>query len=126
MSNILSTEQLENISNDITTSTNTTPPKRGRGRPAKYAKEEREEKYKENTKKWVTEHKEYYKDSRKQYYVMNSNDIQQNKKEYYERSSYALRLLNDIWKSPELVEFKSDDLKYKIQNLIENKRIIIS
>ena len=102
------------------------PVKRGRGRPAKYAKEEREQKYKESTKKWLSEHKEYYKDTRKQYYDTNTDDIQKNKKEYYERSAYALRLLNDIWNHPDLIEFKSEDIKYKIQNLIEHKKIIIS
>ena len=109
-----------------TKDTSDTPVKKPRGRPAKYSPEERKERYKEATKQWLTENKDYYRDSRKQYYDKHTENIQQNKKEYYERSAYALRLLSDIWSHPDLIEIKSEDIRNKIQNLIEHKRIVIS
>ena len=49
--------------------------KRGRGRPAKYAKEEREQKYKESKEKWIQEHKEHIKVQRKEYYLDNYDNL---------------------------------------------------
>jgi hypothetical protein len=125
MSNILSTDQLENISNDITTSTNTTPPKRGRGRPAKYAKEEREEKYKEARDQWFINHRDEYNESRKEYYKNNSQKLNLQSKEYMDRARYALSILDEIWKHQEWIEIKHEHLKEKIQCLIEHKKILI-
>jgi hypothetical protein len=101
-------------------------PKRGRGRPAKYSPEEREQKYKDASKLWKQDHKEYYKESQKQYYDQHSDTLCQNKKDHYERSTYALRLLNDIWSQTELVNYMSEDLRTKVENLVQHKRIILS
>ena len=99
-----------NTNNDtIESMTEETPqPKRGRGRPAKYAKEEREQKYKEARVQWNKDH----------------NDIKnKSNTEYLERSRFAYRLLCDMWAKR---QFDSIEHEYKhiIQELVENKKIL--
>jgi hypothetical protein len=122
----MTTQKIEPIINDSSLLDATTPPKRSRGRPAKYTKEEREDKYKEASKVWKQEHKEYYKETQKQYYEQHSDVLCQNKKDNYERSVYALRLLNDVYNQSELISHFPDDLREKIENLVQRKRIILS
>ena len=83
-------------------------PKRGRGRPAKYAKEEREQKYKELSKQWSKEHKE---------------ERVQSSSEYQERARFAYKLLCEIW-NDDMIELKSEHHKNLIKNLVENKKIL--
>ena len=99
------------------------PIKRGRGRPAKYSPEEREQKYRESIDKWREDHKEKHKNNQKRYYEQHSEQLIKQKKDYYEISAYALRLLNDMWSNPDLIEIKSEDLRNKLENLIKHKRI---
>jgi hypothetical protein len=82
--------------------------KRGRGRPAKYAPEEREQKYKNASKIWKQEH----------------ND-RQNKlnTEYLDRSRFAYRLLCDMWNKQQL-DLVTPEYKHIIQQLVENKNIL--
>ena len=93
---------------DSITETNVeTPVKRPRGRPSKYAPEERKDKYKEASKLW---HRESYD---KQFECV---------KNYQDRSRFALKILNDLW-SENLIDIKSDKYKIIVQNLVEHKKI---
>ncbi len=96
------------MSSSIDTSEENTPTKRGRGRPAKYAKEEREQKYKEARVQWNKDHND----------IKNKSNI-----EYLERSRFAYRLLCDMWDKR---QFDSIENEYKhiIQELVENKKIL--
>ena len=82
--------------------------KKPRGRPAKYAKEEREQKYKELSKQWSKEHKE---------------ERVQSSSEYQERARFAYKLLCEIW-NDDMMELKSEHHKNLIKNLVENKKIL--
>jgi len=109
MSNKLDTEKLEDITNDVTSLfTTNIPPKRGRGRPAKYTKEERDQKYKEARDQWAKQHTN----------LKNKANI-----DYMERSRFAYRLLCDMWTNH---KFDCVDTDYKIiiQELVENKKIL--
>ncbi len=100
------------------------PVKRGRGRPAKYAPDERKQKQKESIDKWRQEHKEEYKEQMKEYYNDNQSNIIKQKKEYLDRARYALRILDAIYNEKESLNNLSPDLKDKVLNLIEHKKII--
>ena len=100
------------------------PPKRGRGRPAKYAKEEREQKYKELTKQWIQENKEHIKVQKKEYYNDNYDNILKNHKEYQERARFALRLLTDIYNDNESLIHLAPNLRQKLRTLVEEKQIL--
>ena len=84
------------------------PPKRGRGRPAKYAKEEREQKYKESRVQWNRDHND----------LKNKSNI-----EYLERSRFAYRLLCDMWNKHQFDSI-GNEYKHIIQELVENKKIL--
>jgi hypothetical protein len=86
-----------------------TPVKRGRGRPAKYSPEEREQKYKESTKKW---HKEHIED-RTSYL-----------KDYQERSRTALKLLAEMWDQG-IIVINSENYEGKVRNLLENRQKVL-
>jgi hypothetical protein len=107
MSTTLNTNKLESITNDLTTSVS--PPKRGRGRPAKYAKEEREEKYKESRDQWA-------KDNMDRRYELND--------QYGQRVRLAYKLLCDIW-NKHYLDKVDDPICLQIKDLVENKKIII-
>ncbi len=96
--------------------------KKPRGRPAKYAKEEREQKYKELKKNWQREHKEEYKDYQHSYYISNSETILKQSNEYHIRARNALRLLTEML--DEHIEIPSEKYKGLICDLVKNKKII--
>ena len=98
--------------------------KRGRGRPAKYAKEEREQKYKELTKQWIQENKEHFNKQKKEYYIDNYDNVIKANKDYQERSRYALRLLNDIYNDHESLIHLAPNLQEKLRTLVEQKQIL--
>ncbi len=100
------------------------PIKRGRGRPAKYAKEEREQKYKELTKQWIQENKEHLSKQKKEYYNDNYNTILKNHKEYQERARFALRLLTDIYNDNESLIHLAPEIQTKLRTLVEQKQIL--
>ena len=103
-----------------------TPVKRGRGRPAKYAKEEREQKYKETAKIWRQEHKEECKEYYRDHYSENHEKVYQHTKEYNDRARFALRVLSELWENKDnSIEFKNEKYKHVIQNLVEHKKIIL-
>ncbi len=99
-------------------------PKRGRGRPAKYAKEEREQKYKELTKQWIQENKEHIKVQKKEYYNDNYDNLLKTNRQYQERSRYALRLLNDIYNDHDSLIHLAPELQIKLRTLVEQKQIL--
>ena len=98
--------------------------KRGRGRPAKYAKEEREQKYKESKEKWIQEHKEHIKVQRKEYYLDNYDNLLKTNRQYQERSRYALRLLADIYNDHDSLMNLAPNLQTKLRTLVEQKQIL--
>jgi hypothetical protein len=83
-------------------------PKRGRGRPAKYKPEEREQKYKEITKQWTA-----------------ANMTQKCKlnEEYANRTRKSYQLLCELWNKHYLDDIQ-DPLCIQIKELVENKKII--
>jgi hypothetical protein len=98
--------------------------KRGRGRPAKYAKEEREQKYKEAKEKWKENNKEHILQLNKEYYNDHQKKIIQYQKEYQDRSRYAMRILTDIYNDQESLSHLAPNIQYKLRNLIEEKQIL--
>ena len=98
--------------------------KRGRGRPAKYAKEEREQKYKELTKQWIQENKEHIKIQKKEYYNDNYDNLLKINRQYQERSRYALRLLTDIYNDHDSLINLAPNLQEKLRTLVEQKQIL--
>ena len=123
MSNVLNTEHLEHTTSDLNTSTiDSVPPKRRPGRPAKYAKEERGEKYKEAKQIWINENKQHLKDLRKEYYTAHQQEIIQYTKDYNERSRYALQILNALYDEKESLNSISPELRTKISYLIEHRK----
>jgi hypothetical protein len=121
MSTALNTDKLGYITNDLVAPV--TAPKRGRGRPAKYAKEEREEKYKEVSRQWKQEHKEQCYEQHKDYYKEHKEEISKMNVDYHNRARYALKLLNDLFDSDQ-IEIKDEKYKRTITELIKNKKII--
>jgi len=99
-------------------------PKRGRGRPAKYAKEEREQKYKEASKQWKDTHKERILQLNKDYYNDNQEKIIQYQKEYQDRARYAMRILNDIYNDHDSLSHLAPNIQYKLRTLIEQKQVL--
>ena len=99
-------------------------PKRGRGRPAKYAKEEREQKYKESKDKWKESHKDHILQLNKEYYNDNQKKIIQYQKEYQDRARYAMRILNDIYNDHDSLSHLAPNIQYKLRSLIEEKQIL--
>jgi alpha-galactosidase/6-phospho-beta-glucosidase family protein len=98
--------------------------KRGRGRPAKYAKEEREQKYKEAKEKCIQEHKEHIKIQKKKYYNDNYDNLLKTNRQYQERSRYALRLLADIYNDHDSLMHLAPNLQTKLRTLVEQKQIL--
>ncbi len=101
-----------------------TTPKRGRGRPAKYSPDEREQKYKEAKEKWKENNKDHIHQLNKDYYNDNQKKIIQYQKEYQDRSRYAMRILNDIYNDQESLSHLAPDIQYKLRSLIEQKQIL--
>ena len=99
----------DNLPLDASAFKDNLPPKRGRGRPAKYAKEEREQKYKEASKQW---HKEHIED-RNSYL-----------KDYQERSRTALKLLAEMWDQG-IIIINSENYEGKVRNLLDNRQKIM-
>ncbi len=119
----LNTEKIEQLTNS---DSENTQQKRGRGRPAKYTKEEREQKYKESRVQWNKEHKEERKESYRTYYANHSDEMVKISKDYQDRSRYALKLLSELWSHPEYLNInETDPLCLKIKNLIQHKKIQI-
>jgi hypothetical protein len=100
--------------------------KRGRGRPSKYAPEERDQKYKELKEQWKLDHKDHIKDHMKSYYLERQEHIYQTHKDYSERARYALRLISDIYNEKEALNILSPDLRRKVESLIEHKKVLCS
>ncbi len=98
--------------------------KRGRGRPAKYAKEEREQKYKESRVQWIQENKDHIKEQKKEYYNDNQKYLLKMNKEYISRARQALNLMNDIWNQKEALEYFPPELRNKVQTIVEKKQVI--
>ena len=110
MSQTLNTNNLEQLHNLHNETPITNPlPKRGRGRPAKYAPEEREQKYKEASKQWHKEHME---------------DRTSYLKDYQERSRTALKLLAEMWDQG-IIVINSENYEGKVRNLLENRQKIL-
>jgi hypothetical protein len=126
MTNYKKEEEMDSIINDsIEHSPNISqeaPVKRGRGRPAKYAPEERKERYKELSKTWHKEHKEEYKEYQHNYYTENSETILKQSNEYHIRARNALRLLTEMIE--EDINIPSEKYKTLICDLVKNKKII--
>jgi hypothetical protein len=97
--------------------------KRGRGRPAKYSPEEREQKYKELTKQWRDVHIEECKEKRKTYYNEHSDSLVKQTTGYQMRARNALRLLSELLETNE-IEFKSEKYKDLANQLVKEKKII--
>lgn len=108
-------------SSEVSNTINVTPQKRGRGRPPKYAPEEREQKYRESIDKWREEHKEECKMHRKHFYNENSENLIKGNIEYQTRARNALRLLSEMLDSGEL---ETNKYKHLAHDLIKNKKII--
>ena len=98
--------------------------KRGRGRPAKYAKEEREQKYKEASKQWKDNNREHILQLNKEYYNDNQKKIIQYQKEYQERARYAMHILTDIYNDQDSLSHLAPNIQYKLRNLIEQKQVL--
>ena len=97
-------------------------PKKPRGRPAKYAKEEREQKYKESRVQWNRDHKEV----QQRYYQNNHEKLSEYSKEYHEKTRIAFKLLSELWNHPEYLKFEdTDPLRLKIENLFKEQKIKI-
>jgi hypothetical protein len=107
MSTTLNTDKLECITNESSILSSLLP-KRGRGRPAKYAPEEREQKYKELSKQWTQTHMD-----------------QRSKKneEYASRTRKSYQLLTELWHKRYLDNI-DDPIYDQIKELIENKKIV--
>jgi hypothetical protein len=103
---------MENTDFHTTTHTTThTPepaPKKPRGRPAKYAKEEREQKYKESKNEWTK---------------TNINRRYELNEQYSQRVRLGYKLLCDIW-NKHYLDNVEDPLCAQIKELVENKKII--
>ena len=100
-----------------------TPIKRPRGRPAKYAKEEREQKYKEASKQWKQGHREQCNEHSKVYYREHSEQVCQSNTDYQHRARHALKLLSELFDT-DLIEIKDERYKQSLTELIKNKKII--
>ena len=122
MSHSLNTDTIEQITNEVSPSI-VTAPKRRPGRPAKYAKEERQEKYREASKQWRQEHSQEYKEHRKAYYEQHSEELLKLNYEYQARARNALRLLTELLEQDQL-EVKDEKYKTMINDLIKNKKTI--
>ena len=96
--------------------------KRPRGRPAKYTKDEREQKYKEIKHKWMQEHKEACASQSKEYYEAHKETVNQQKKQYQDRSREALRILQDIWASEDCII--PEHIKIRVQHLFPLKTLV--
>jgi hypothetical protein len=109
---------------DSITETNVeTPVKRPRGRPAKYAPEERKDKYKEASKLWRQEHKQEYKEHRKAYYDQHSDELMKLNYDYQARARNALRLLSELLEQDQL-QVRDEKYREMINDLVKNKKII--
>ena len=97
--------------------------KKTRGRPAKYTKEEREQKYKEASKQWKQEHREQCNEHSKAYYRENWEQVCQSNTEYQNRARHALKLLSELFDT-DLIEIKDERYKQSLTELIKNKKII--
>jgi hypothetical protein len=116
----LDTEKLEPLANENSISVKKP---RGRGRPAKYTKEEREQKYKDASKQWRQEHSQEYKEHRKAYYEQHSEELMKLNYDYQARARNALRLLSELLEQDQL-QVKDEKYKAMINDLIKNKKII--
>jgi hypothetical protein len=86
--------------------------KKSRGRPAKYAPEERKEKYLEYQQKWKQDHYEEYK----------KIDLE-GKKKRMERLTSAYKILQKVWGNDNITNLLSEEDKQSM-NLIFNSRQI--
>ncbi len=118
MSDIVNTD---NISINLNSSIET--PKRGRGRPAKYTKEEREQKYKEASKIWKQEHREQCNEHHRVYYREHWEEVGKANTDYQNRARHALKLLSELIDNGQ-IEIKDEKYKLSITELIKNKKII--
>ena len=115
---------MENTDFHTTTHTPESAPKKPRGRPAKYAKEEREQKYKEASKQWKDNNREHVLQINKEYYNDNQKKIIQYQKEYQERARYAMHILTDIYNDQDSLSSLAPNIQYKLRNLIEQKQVL--
>ena len=99
------------------------PVKRGRGRPAKYAPEERKERYKEAVKQWREEHKEECLEHHRSYYKKNSEVLMKNSYDHQIRARNALRILSEMIDN-NTIEIKDERYKTMVNDLIKNKKKI--
>ena len=97
--------------------------KKPRGRPAKYAKEEREQKYKELTKQWRQEHKDECNKHSQNYYREHSDQVYKSTLEYQYRARHALKLLSEMFDNNQ-IEIKDERYKLSVLELIKNKKVI--
>ena len=98
-------------------------PKRGRGRPAKYSPEEREQKYKEITKQWKQDHKEECLKHSQDYYKEHSEQVYKSTLDYQCRARHALKLLSEMFDNNQ-IEIKDERYKLSVLELIKNKKVI--
>jgi len=125
MSEVNNPSNPSNNTDQVTTSDNTVSQvKRGRGRPAKYSKEEREQKYKEASKHWKDNNREHMLQVNKEYYNDHQKKIIQYQKEYQDRARYAMRILMDIYNDQDSLSHLAPTIQSKLRTLIEQKQIL--
>ena len=113
MTNYKKEDEMDSITNDSIEHSpkisQEAPVKRGRGRPAKYAPEERDQKYKESSKIW-----------KRNNYKEHSEEISKQSSEYQKRMREAYHILCELWNNQgSIVDFKSELYSTKIKKLVE-------
>jgi hypothetical protein len=101
--------------------------KKSRGRPAKYAPEERKEKYLEKIKNWQEENadkvKEYNHKWRQDHYEEYKKINSEGQKKRMERLISAYKILQKVWGNDNITNLLSEEDKQSM-NLIFNSRQI--
>jgi hypothetical protein len=88
------------------------PEKKPRGRPVKYAPEERQEKYKELSKVWREEHKDYVRD----WQSSNASKLVDANKRYLDRLRQGYKYLSMLLEN-DRINFNNDDEKQYVKKL---------
>jgi hypothetical protein len=103
--------------------------KKSRGRPAKYAPEERKEKYLEKIKNWQEENadkvKEYNRQGAKTFYDNNKEKCKTKNTDYQIRARKALIFLSDLLDHWDNLKDNSDIYKSMVREIVDNKKSII-
>jgi hypothetical protein len=97
--------------------------KKARGRPAKYAPEERKEKYLEKIKNWQEENADKVKENCKAYRDSHKEQLLSYHTDYQARARKALILLSDLLDHWD--DLQDDKYKSMVREIVENKKSII-